>query len=126
LASAGGEVANQLVDHYSRIAKGGVGLIIIERALSIFMRFIVRGLLFDLLDYYGFDRTSLGKLLNATVFVLRENSDRSPFSVLVQQLCQSLRVSGTSSSCYATVNAQVSVDNNSILCHINLIIKTGI
>jgi len=30
LASAGGEVTQQLIDHYSRIAKGGVGLIIIE------------------------------------------------------------------------------------------------
>ncbi len=30
LASAGGEVTQQLIDHYSRIAKGGVGLIIVE------------------------------------------------------------------------------------------------
>jgi hypothetical protein len=42
--------------------------------------------LFNLLDYYGFDRTSLGKLLNAIVFVLGENSNASASSVLVQQL----------------------------------------
>jgi 2,4-dienoyl-CoA reductase-like NADH-dependent reductase (Old Yellow Enzyme family) len=30
LASVEGEVTQQLIDHYSRIAKGGVGLIIVE------------------------------------------------------------------------------------------------
>ncbi|MGQ9530986.1 MAG: oxidoreductase, partial [Candidatus Bathycorpusculaceae bacterium] len=32
LANVGGEVTQQLIDHYSRIARGGVGLIIIENA----------------------------------------------------------------------------------------------
>jgi hypothetical protein len=42
--------------------------------------------LFNLLDYYGFDRTSLSKLLNAIVLILGENSNTSTSSILVQQL----------------------------------------
>jgi hypothetical protein len=46
-------------------------------------RLIASGVsLFNFLDCYGLDRTSFGKLLDAIVDVLRENSHRYTFSVL--------------------------------------------
>jgi hypothetical protein len=47
---------------------------------------VLRVQLFNLLDYYGFHRTSLGKLLHAIVFIIGENSNTNACSVLVQQL----------------------------------------